>query len=140
MPIELLSFILQVKSSYKQNLELPLSGEADVPDTLQLCISSDGSWRIKTFGIDHDIHTYKLGGDSSKHIAIMAEITWKHYGDIIALEHRFKFKNCLDKAETTVAFSRVGLEPNLEVYRNQHAFWKPDEAAYVTQSRPEEEQ
>jgi hypothetical protein len=104
-----------------------------------LCISPDGSWRIKTFAIDHDIHTYKLGGDSSKDMAIVAENTWKHYGDIIALEHRFKFKNCFDKVETRVAFTKVGLEPNLEVYRNQYAFWKPDDAEYVTQSRPEEE-
>src|SRR5216684_2122170 len=58
--------LLTVESSYTQNIERPAS---KTPDTLQFWIAPDGTWRIKTYAIDEDVHIHRLGnisGDRSK--------------------------------------------------------------------------
>jgi hypothetical protein len=135
---QLLLAILNVKSSYIQNIEGPLDDQNEVPDTLQYWVSATGSWRIKTFAIDHDIHTYSVSGDPSKHLEVFRANTLKHYGDVVAVMHEFDFKNCRDSNETHQTLATVGLRPRLEIHMDRYAFWTPDDLEYVTQSRPKE--
>lgn len=56
--------VLSVKSSYSRNLEIALQREDDVPDTLQWWLGRDACWRILTYALDHDIHTYFVGNSA----------------------------------------------------------------------------
>jgi hypothetical protein len=53
--------ILSIQSSYARDVEQSLDTPDDVPDTLQWWVSPQGSWRIKTYALDHDIHTHDVG-------------------------------------------------------------------------------
>jgi len=88
--------ILTVESSYIQNLERPAG---KVPDTVQFWITPEVQWRIKTYSIDHDIHTYKLqnkkdGNPISDDFAI--NNIKKGYEDIIASLIVLKFHDPKD--------------------------------------------
>jgi hypothetical protein len=128
--------VLNVKSSYRQEIEEPLDGESDIPDTLQWWIGTDGAWRIKTFALDHDIHTYAVGGAGPNLVELAQANNLKHYGDVIDAQHVLEFQDCTDNKEVRRVFRRIGLTPRLEVAEGRFAFWKPDEAAYRTQSQP----
>lgn len=132
----LLLAILSTKSSYIQELEEPVDGSSDVPDTLQWWITPDVTWRIRTYAIDHDIHTHQIDGLTDA-IRLARANNEKNYSDIIVAQHQFDFADCTDKSETDAALSKAGLEPRLEVATGRFAFWKPDDAKYRTQSTPE---
>ena len=131
----LLLAILSTKSSYIQEIEIPIDGTSDVPDTLQWWITPEVTWRIRTFALDHDIHTYEMRGLADA-IRLARANNEKNYGDIIAAQHQFDFADCTDKQETDAKLSAVGLEPRLEIAIGRFAFWKPDDAKYRTQSTP----
>jgi len=137
----LLVAILTVRSSYLNSLELPLAGADEVPDTLQWWIAGLGTWRIKTFAIDHDIHTHRVDtrrveGNEQELLALARENNRKHYGDVIKAEYSLNFADCCNRAEVNAEFQRAGLEAHLEVADERFAFWKPDEARYSTKSNP----
>ena len=56
--------VLTIKSSYSQNVELAVTDADDVPDTVQWWLGAGGCWRLRTYAIDHDIHTYKIDNSS----------------------------------------------------------------------------
>ena len=56
----LLPAVLTVKSSYSREIETALENADDVPDTLQGWFGNSGSWRIRTYALDHDIHAYQV--------------------------------------------------------------------------------
>ncbi len=56
----LLPAVLTVKSSYSREIETALENADDVPDTLQGWFGNGGSWRIRTYALDHDIHAYQV--------------------------------------------------------------------------------
>jgi hypothetical protein len=132
----LLLAILTTKSSYIQEIEEPVDGPSDVPDTLQWWISPDVTWRIRTYALDHDIHTHEMR-DLADAIRVARASTEKNYGDIIAAQFQFDFADCTDKHETDVKLLAAGLKPRLEVAAGRLAFWKPDDARYRTQSTPQ---
>jgi hypothetical protein len=121
--------ILTVKSSYAQNIELPLEGDADVPDTLQWWIASTGARRIRTYAIDHDIHTYQVDGNPNDLLTLAIEGNRKRYGDVLKAEHVVQFANCLDQSEVRAKFGAICVLPRLEV-ADSFAFWKPDDVRY----------
>jgi hypothetical protein len=127
--------VLTVRSSYKDNREEPCH-PGQVPDTLQWWIGSDQAWRIKTFAIDHDIHTYSTPPRDGL-VAIASANNRAHYGDILASEHILEFEDCTDEAGVSACFSAAGLEQRLEVADDRFAFWRPDDGEYRTQSKPE---
>jgi hypothetical protein len=131
--------ILNVKSSYRRNLEEPVKGKRDVPDTLQWWIPSGpkDAWRIKTFALDHDIHTYSIGRGKHELVDVAQENNRKHYGEVIAAQHVLEFADCTDAKEVRQVFRGLGLPPRLEVAEGRFAFWQPDAAKYHTQSQPE---
>jgi hypothetical protein len=128
--------VLNVKSSYLREVEEPLDNADDVPDTLQWWIGEDVVWRIKTFALDHDIHTYSIGQGGPDFVALAQANNLKHYGDVIASQHVIEFQDCTDPKEVRRAFKRVGLVSRLEVAEGRFAFWKPDKVKYRTQSQP----
>jgi hypothetical protein len=128
--------ILNVKSSYIAETEEPLDDGRDVPDTLQWWIGTDHTFRIKTFAVDHDIHMHRLSKGGPAVVAMAVANNSKNYGDVIARQHVIEFGDCTDLAAVSEAFSEIRLPPSLEVEPAQFAFWKPDDAAYKTQSRP----
>jgi hypothetical protein len=128
--------VLNVKSSYLQEIEEPLGGVGDIPDTLQWWIAPDSAWRIKTFALDHDIHTHSIDKGGPDLVELAQANNLKHYGDVVESQHVLEFHDCTDMKEVRRVFQRVGLPPQLEVAEGRFAFWKPDEAKYRTQSQP----
>jgi hypothetical protein len=81
--IILLVALLTTEGSYKNNIERPAS---TVADTVQFAMSKQSTWRIRTFAIDHDIHTHSIGklpnGNSYGPVEAEQNIR-KTYGDVI---------------------------------------------------------
>jgi hypothetical protein len=60
----------------------------------------------------------------------------KNYGDVIREQHLIHFLDCTNRLETEAEFGRVGLISRIEINPGQFAYWKPDEAVYLTKSEP----
>ena len=132
----LLLAILTTKSSYVQVTEENVNGPSDIPDTLQWWIAPYSVWRIRTYALDHDIHTHEITGITSDVLKLAYTNNQKHYGEITAAQHELNFADCTDQEEVRADFARIGLAPRLEVAAGRFAFWKPDDARYFTQSTP----
>ena len=126
--------ILTVQSSYRQNEEEPIP-DGGVPDTIQWWLAPTGNWRIRTYGLDHDIHTHSIG-EADDLIELALANAREHYGDIIRSQHVFELTDCLNAETTSAVFRAAGLEPRIEIATGLFAFWRPDEARYHTQSEP----
>jgi hypothetical protein len=129
--------LLTVKSSYSRNLELAVSDANDVPDTVQWWLGGEGCWRLRTYAIDHDIHSYKIGNSSNATLELAQKNNQKNFGDIIKAQHVINFVDCADPSEVAAEFGRICLCPRLEISPGRFAFWKPDDAIYSTKSPPE---
>lgn len=132
----LLLNILSIRSSYKENFEEMIEQPDAVPDTLQWWLSEAGIWRIRTYAIDHDIHTYSVGGEWREAAQIAKANNLKHYGEVTAAQYEISLLDCTVPTLIAQAFHTVDLVPRLEVSAGRFAFWKPDEAEYRTQSKP----
>lgn len=127
--------ILSVRSSYARGVEESATDD-QVSDTLQWWVGSSTSWRIKTYVLDHDIHTHDVGSRADM-VQLAEANNLKHYGDIIKAQHVLDFADCADSAEVQRVLGGVNLAPRLEVAAGRFAFWKPDDARYWTQSTPQ---
>lgn len=127
---------LSIASSYAQNLERPASG---TPDTVQFWISNGVTWRIRTYAIDHDIHTHKLGGQA-KPVEQWLELAQAHisknYADVLTTTVVLKFSNPGDTNSVRLALNESKLGGSLEVAKNGFAFWNPDGGHYRSQTTP----
>jgi hypothetical protein len=126
--------VLTIKSSYSQNVELAVADADDVPDTVQWWLGEGGCWRLRTYAIDHDIHTYKIGNGQGM-LELAQANNQNNFGDVIKAHHVIHFVNCGDPSELAAEFGRIGLCPRLEISPGRFAFWKPDEAVYSTKSK-----
>ncbi|HEX7860640.1 MAG TPA: hypothetical protein VF773_09960 [Verrucomicrobiae bacterium] len=129
--------VLNVASSYSQNVERPASA---VPDTVQFWVGPDSQWRIKTFAVDHDIHVYRLGQPESGtpiSVALAVSNTKKHYGDVISKLIVLEFDNPKDAEEVQRSLRELDLPGTLELVKNDYAFYNPDSAEYKTKSQPQ---
>jgi hypothetical protein len=129
--------VLTIKSSYSQNVEVAVEDADDVPDTVQWWLGRAGCWRLRTYAIDHDIHTYKIGNSSQAMLDLAQTNNQKNFGDVIKAHHVIHFVNCADPSELATEFGRIGLCPRLEISPGRFAFWKPDQAVYSTKSTPQ---
>ncbi len=127
--------VLSIRGSYSRNVEEPV-GEGDIPDTLQWWISSERAWRIRTYALDHDIHTHAIARGGREVIQTALADTLKHYGDVVYVQYVVEFQDCTDADEVRRVFEQARLAPRLEVAAGRFAFWKPDDARYRTQSAP----
>lgn len=129
--------VLTIKSSYSRNVEVAVKHAEDTPDTVQWWLGDGGCWRLRTYAIDHDIHTYKISNSSQAMLELAQTNNQKNFGNVIKAHHVIHFVNCADPSELAAEFGRIGLFPRLEVSPGRFAFWKPDEAVYSTKSTPE---
>ena len=131
----LLLAILTVKSSYAGEVERPLDGPDDVPDTLQWWIGEQ-TWRIRTYALDHDIHTHSVARTGPEVLELAQQNNAKHYAEVTAAQHVLHFRDCADPDDVATVLSAAGLDSRLDVAASRFAFWKPDDAWYRTQSTP----
>lgn len=131
----LLLAILAVKSSYAGEVERRLDGPDDVPDTLQWWIGEQ-TWRIRTYALDHDIHTHSVARTGPEVLELAKQSNVKHYAEVTAAQHVLHFHDCADPDEAATVLSAAGLDNRLEVAAGRFAFWKSDDARYRTQSMP----
>lgn len=132
----LLLAVLSIKSSYSREVETPLEGTDDVPDTLQWWFGDGGCWRIRTYAMDHDIHAYRIGNSLQTTLELAKKNNHDNYGDVIQTQHVIHFVDCANQMELQAEFGRIGLVPRIQLDASQFAFWKPDEAVYLTKSTP----
>jgi hypothetical protein len=132
----LLLAVLSVKGSYSLDLEIPLEGAEDIPDTLQWWFGAGGCWRIRTYALDHDIHAYQIGNSLQTTLELAKKNNRDNYGDIIERQDVIHFVDCANRLELEAEFGRIGLVPRVEVASGQFAFWKPDDAVYSTKCSP----
>ncbi len=125
--------ILSVRSSYLRNVESPAT-ETDVPDTVQWWLGSGGVWRIKTFALDHDIHTHSAG--QSLTLDQARDNTERHYGDVIRRLAEVPIPEVDDESAVVSALEKAGLAPLFELASGRFVFWKPDRDRYYSQSTP----
>ena len=128
--------VLAIRSSYAQQIEVPLGNREEVPDTLQWWIAATGTWRIRTYAIDHDIHTHQVDGRPDDLLVLASENTRKHYDDVLRIEHILQFADCYDRSEVQAKFHAIGLESRFEIAAGRFAFWKPDDLQYSTKTSP----
>lgn len=125
--------ILDVRSSYLQDRQEP--AERETPDTVQWWVGPGQTWRIRTFGIDHDLHLHRVtGGDAQSYV----DYTRDDYNGMIRALFTLEFSDYRDPGVVESVLREAGLRPDLEV-SEQHgfAFWNPDQGNYKTQSYPE---
>jgi hypothetical protein len=129
--------LLTIESSYNEEIERVHTG---IPDTVQFWLPTDGpNWRIKTFAIDHDIHVYKLGADSSSSPLSPAraeENIRKSYGDVIERLEVICVPNSVEPPAIAKLVADANLPGELEVAEAGFAFLNPDRGRYKSQSRP----
>jgi hypothetical protein len=125
--------ILDIRSSYLQDRQEP--AERHTPDTVQWWLAEQGSWRIQTFGIDHDIHLHHVTGGDAEYFA---ERTRRNYAEVLRELYTLEFEDYTNEAEVRRVLTEAGLRPDLEISDHGFAFWNPDQGRYRTQSYPSE--
>jgi hypothetical protein len=98
--------VLNVKSSYSQEVEEPLDSASDIPDTVQWWITAECDWRIKTFALDHDIHLYSIDKSGHDLVELAQANNLKHYGNVVDSQHVLEFRACTDLPETNTTRTR----------------------------------
>ncbi|RYD35914.1 MAG: hypothetical protein EOP85_18640, partial [Verrucomicrobiaceae bacterium] len=82
-PFTLILAVLNIESSYLDNLERPAG---DARDTVQFWFAPDTQWRIKTYAIDHDIHIHPVvtaEGEEALDTGIACESISDAYDDVL---------------------------------------------------------
>lgn len=131
----LLLSVLNIASSYADNVERPLDGADDTPDTLQWWIGEQ-TWRIRTYALDHDIHPHSVARTGPEVLELAKQNNAKHYSEVTAVQHVLNFKDCGDADEVANVLGDAGLPNRLELAAGRFAFWKPDDAVYWSKSVP----
>jgi hypothetical protein len=130
--VKLVIFFLNVQSSYSANTEEPATDEAF--DTVQFFESDAGSWRIKTFATDQDVHTWHLGTVADI-VALARANTEKHYGDVLVEGYILESQAGIEGLRHELADR--GLSTHLEISAAGFVFWAPEGTQYRTKSRPQ---
>lgn len=122
---------LQVVSSYLENIEYEADGN-DV-DTVQWWLDEQEAWRVRTFGVDFDIHVHHQATPMTAEAA--RALTEKHYGDVIADVQAFQFVAVNDAAAARQLVEALGgrfdVAPN-----GRLGIWNPGDTPYRSQSEP----
>ena len=133
MQTRLILFILNVESSYVQNVERPSETHSD---TIQFLWVDGMAWRIKTYAVDHDVHVWSLGELEVGELERIADSnTRKHYADVI--QRKIVVQGAGSLQSLAPELERQGLAPHLEISpEGEFAFWVPETDVYSTQSPP----
>lgn len=137
MTTTLVIALLTTESSYMTDVEREAT---DAPDTVQFWFSAKGTWRIRTYAIDHDIHIHSVGAPSEGE-AFGPEDAIEHfqnsYDDILAKLVTVELKDPADEAETSKALAEYDLDGIVQMAPAGFGFYNPDRGTYKTQSEPE---
>jgi hypothetical protein len=133
MNAKLIVFFLTVQSSYSANAEEPATDEAF--DTVQFFESATGSWRIKTYAMDQDVHVWSLGKTAEDIVALARSNTKKHYGDVLSEGYILESDTGIDGLRRELADR--GLSTHLEISDAGFVFWAPEGTRYSTKSKPQ---
>jgi hypothetical protein len=128
--------LLSVESSYAQEIE---RAATKVPDTIQFWLTPAAQWRIRTYAIDHDIHTHTISArPDGSHFTADEAVTHikKHYGDIAPSVIVLTFRDPNNEDEVRGLLSEHKLTGTLEVSKSGIAIYNPDRGDYRTKSKP----
>jgi hypothetical protein len=129
----LIIFVLTVQSSYVNDSEVVATTQEF--DTIQFLATHDGTWRIKTFATDQDVHVWSIDVKPSDIIDLAKANTNKHYGDVLSKTYVLETSSGIEGIRTEL--KKLGLEDNLEVAPSGFFFWTPKGTSYRTKSEPE---
>ena len=137
-PFTLILAILTVESSYLKEVERPAK---TVPDTVHFWFAPDSQWRIKTYAIDHDIHTHRINiADATKRLTteFAKNNIKKSYGDVTSEVLVLEFPDPKNEAEVNRILRDNKLNGTLEQVKADYYFYNPDSGEYRTRSKPKE--
>jgi hypothetical protein len=105
-------------------------------DTVQWFIKPDGVWRIRTYGIDKDIHVHEIhmSGEKIDFVRFAKEHTDKHYGDLISKEIHLKSDNGIVGLKQK--FELEGYSGQITEAKDGFMFWSSGDGEYRTKSTP----
>ncbi len=131
--IILIIFMLNIESSYLENIERSATPPAD---TVQFALIKGQAWRIKTYAIDHDVHVWGLGPmELDKFNELAVSNTEKHYGDVLHKKTTIQSRNGLEELKSEL--KKSGLPVNLEIPKSKEfVFWVPEPNVYKSKSTP----
>lgn len=133
----LLIFKLSVQSSYSEDFEREAT---DKFDTIQWWIGSSGTWRIKTYAVDSDIHPYHIETKKSKEalIELAKANTKKTYGDVISQVLRIEIPEGWNEQKITALLAQNRLNQNFEWVEAGYLLWLPGDSTFTTKTTPQE--
>jgi hypothetical protein len=134
MKIVLVIFILTIQSSYVENKEVEATEAAF--DTIQFVASENGAWRVKTFALDQDVHTWSIRATPESIVELARSNTEKHYGDVLAQGYVIETDEGLEGLRA--ALKQRGLSGHLEVAKTGPLFWALDGTYCRSKSAPRE--
>lgn len=131
----LLVYQLTIQSSYVDNVEQEADDEHF--DTVQWWITPDQAWRIRTFGVDNDVHLHQVAGPVDA--AVLRENTLKHYDEDIDDTFDVVLDDLGDAPAIEAAMAPFGGAEALEIDRNgaRFAFWNPLKLRFAPRGEPE---
>ena len=133
MNATLVIFFLTVQSSYSADVESAATD--DVFDTVQFYSSGEaGSWRIKTYATDQDVHVWSIGNNVEDIVALAHSNTEKHYGDVLGAAYVLESTTGVDGLRKELAAH--GLPTHLEISDAGFVFWAPEGTEYRSKSKP----
>lgn len=132
MKIVLVIFVLSVQSSYLGNTEEDATD--DVFDTVQFVATDRGAWRIKTYGMDQDVHTWSIGEAPEGIVELARANTEKHYGDVLSEGYIIETVDGIEGLRKELR--ERGLSDHLEVSPTGLLFWAPEGTRYRSKSTP----
>lgn len=132
MRVVLAIFFLSIRSSYLKNEEHEASDESF--DTVQFVCTEQGTWRIRTYAEDQDVHTWSMQAAPDDLIALARQNTEKHYGDVLTEGYIIDTPDGVDGVRRELLAR--GLPDHLEIGANGVVFWTPEGSSYRTRSTP----
>ena len=127
--------ILNTESSYAEDIERPVT---NVPDTVQIWSSPEGQVRIRTYGIDHDIHAFLLGTQTETMFTQEMAITFikNHYQDVLSKIYVLNFPHLYNINEVRRVLLSQELDGIMDFSHTGFAFYNPDRASYNLRINP----
>lgn len=133
MRVVLVIFFLSIRSSYLRDEEQDATDESF--DTVQFVwTEGGGAWRIRTYAVDEDVHTWSMQIAPDDLIALARQNTEKHYGDVLTEGYIIDTPDGVDDVRRELRAR--GLTDHLEIGSSGVMFWTPEGSTYRTRSTP----
>jgi hypothetical protein len=129
--MKLVLFLLSIRSSYVNDEESEATDE--LFDTIQFVQNDKGSWRIKTFADDEDVHLWSIETPEDL-VELAIENTNKHYGDVIDEAFIIETDDGIEGLRQEL--KKHGLSTHLEISPKGPLFWAPPGTSYSPKSSP----